>query len=420
MEREWETWAEWGRKYGGTSSVTILGQTIIVLNSYTFAKELLDNRSANYSDRPYMTMPILCGWGDSVVILSYGPAFRIQRKLFHKTMGNLENLRQFYHIEEGQSQEFLKKILADPEHFVDNVASVVLRIAYGYALGNDDRLLVECKQVTEDFIQMTKFLVNKLPFLRHIPEWMPGAGFKIRAKEWKRNVQDITNEPFEWVKEQMAGGIAEPSFVSSQLEDGEDENAIKYAAVTMYAAGFDTTVVTTKVFFKTMALFPEVQVRIQAEIDSVTGGDRLPTLADRDKGLLPYTVATLYEVLRWHLPLTIGFPHRALEDDTYRGYFIPKGSIVAFSSWQMCRDPDLYPDPEVFDPTRFLGTSPQLDPRELVFGFGRRICPGRFLAEASVFVIMARVLAVFDIVNAVSVDGVPLKPSPVQLTGTVR
>ncbi len=55
-----------------------------------------------------------------------------------------------------------------------------------------------------------------------------------------------------------------------------------------------------------MALLPEVQARIQAEIDSVTGGDRLPTLADRDQGLLPYTLATLYEIFRWHLPLPIG------------------------------------------------------------------------------------------------------------------
>ncbi|KAK0199221.1 cytochrome P450 [Desarmillaria ectypa] len=248
---------------------------------------------------------------------------------------------------------------------------------------------------------------------------MPGVGFKIQAREWKRNVQDIANEPFEWVKEQVAKGIAESSFMSSHLEGGEDENVIKCAAITMYAAGFDTTVITTRVFLKMMASFPEVQVRIQAEIDSVMRGDRLPTLADRDKELLLYTIAMLYEVLRWHLPLTIG-SRSTLEDDTYGGYFIPEGSIVAFNSWQMCHDSELYPDPEVFDPTRFLSSSPQLDLLELVFGFGRRVCPGRFLAEASVFLAMARVLAVFDIGDAVGVDDVPLKPHPLQLTGIAR
>ncbi|KAK0214140.1 cytochrome P450 [Armillaria fumosa] len=425
MEREWEAWTEWGKKYGDISSVTVLGQTIVVLNSYPSAKELLDGRSAKYSDRPYMSMPILCGWGDTLLILGYGRVFRTQRKLFHKSVGTMENLHRFYHVEDEQSHKFLKEILADPEHFVEHieaeVASIVLRIAYGYTIGKNDPLLLKCKQITEDFIQMVshKFLVNKLPVLRYVPEWIPGANFKRLAKEWKQNVKEITNEPFYWVKEQMAKGTVEPSFVSTNLEDSEDEYSIKCTAVTMYGAGFDTTVVTIKVFFKMMALLPEIQARIQAEIDSVTGGDRLPTLADRDQGLLPYTLATLYEIFRWHLPLPIGFPHRTVEDDTYNGYFIPKGSIIAFNSLKMCHDPRIYPNPEEFNPIRFLGSSPQLDPRELVFGFGRRACPGRFLAEASVFLTMARTLAVFNVTNAVNLDDIPLKTHPVQLTGAV-
>ncbi|KAK0199220.1 cytochrome P450 [Desarmillaria ectypa] len=425
VEREWETWARWRKKYGDISSVTVLGQTIVVLNSYPFAKELLDDRSAKYSDRPYMPMPNLCGWKDTLLILGYGRVFRTQRKLFHKSMGTMENLHRFYHVEDEQSRKVLKGILAHPGHFVEHieagVASIVLRIAYGYTIRENDPLLAKCKQITDEFIQMTshKFLVNKIPFLRHVPEWMPGANFKRLAKEWKQKVEEMTDEPFYWVKEQMTNGTVEPSFVSTNLEDNEDEDSIKRTAVAIYGAGFDTTVVTIKVFFKVMALFPEIQARVQAEIDSVTGGDRLPTLTDRDQGLLPYTLAALYEVFRWHLPLPTGFPHRTVEDDMYKGYFFPKGSIVAFNSLQMCHDPELYPSPEVFDPTRFLGHSSQLDPRELVFGFGRRACPGRFLAEASVFLTMARNLAVFNITNAVDMDGVPLKVHPVQLTGAI-
>ncbi|KAK0470333.1 cytochrome P450 [Desarmillaria tabescens] len=424
-EREWEAWERWGKKYGDISSVTVLGRTIVVLNSYSLAKELLDGRSAKYSDRPYLSMPNLCGWKDTLLILGYGRVFRTQRKLFHETMGTMEKFHRFYHIEDEQSRKVIRGILSDPEHFVEHietgVASIVLRIAYGYTIRENDPLLAKCKQITEDFIQMTshKFLVNKIPFLRHLPGWMPGANFKKLVKEWKQRVEEMIDDPFDCVKEQMAKGTAEPSFVSTNLENNEDEYSIKRTAVAIYAAGFDTTVVTIKVFFKVMVLFPEIQARVQAEIDSITGGDRLPTLADRDQGLLPYTLATLYEVFRWHLPLPTGFPHRTVEDDTYNGYFIPKGSIVAFNSLQMCHDPNLYPDPEVFDPTRFLGHSPQLDPRELIFGFVRRTCPGRFLAEASVFLTMARTLAVFNITNAVDMDGVSLKAHPVQLTGAI-
>lgn len=123
-ERQWEAWAEWGKKYGDISSVTVLGQTIVVLNSYPFAKELLDGRSAKYSDRPYMSMPILCGWGDTLLILGYGRVFRSQRKLFHKSMGTMENFHRFYHVEDEQSRRFLREILVNPEHFVEHIEAL--------------------------------------------------------------------------------------------------------------------------------------------------------------------------------------------------------------------------------------------------------------------------------------------------------
>ncbi|KAK0484301.1 cytochrome P450 [Armillaria luteobubalina] len=424
-EREWETWAEWGKRYGGISSAVVLGQTIIVLNSYSVAKELLNNRSANYSDRPPMPMHVISGWSNLILVLGYGSAFRAQRKLFHKILGTMENFQRFYHIEDEQTRKFLKDIQRDPDHWIehiqDDVASIALRIAYGYTMSKDDPLVFKCKRITEEFVQMAspKFWVNKFPALRHLPDWIPGLEFKRLAKEWTADAQDIANQPFNWVKDQIAHGAAEYSYVSSSLEDGEDEISIKWTAATMYGGDRSQSVISIKTFFKAMAMFPGIQTRAQAEIDSVTGGERLPSLDDRDKGRLPYTLAVLHELFRWHSAVPSGFPHRAMEDDTYDGYFIPKGSIVIYNIWQMSRDAEFYPDPEVFDPTRFMGPSPQLDPRELIFGFGRRICPGRLLAEASVFIAMARLLAVFNITKAMDKNGVLQEPVPGQVAGVL-
>lgn len=63
----------------------------------------------------------------------------------------------------------------------------------------------------------------------------------------------------------------------------------------------------------------------------------------------------------------------------------------------MCRDPSLYPSPTQFDPTRYLGSSPAPSPYDVVFGFGRRICPGRLLADVSVWITVAMVVWAFDI-----------------------
>src|ERR1700722_20526928 len=85
----------------------------------------------------------------------------------------------------------------------------------------------------------------------------------------------------------------------------------------------------------------------------------------------------------------------------------------------MLHDPFCYPNPFKFDPTRFLGPNPQKDPRDICFGFGRRICPGRVLADGSLFIICAQTLAAFFIGKAVE-NGFVVEPVYEQTKGTIR
>lgn len=72
-----------------------------------------------------------------------------------------------------------------------------------------------------------------------------------------------------------------------------------------------------------------------------------------------------------------------------------------------------------FMPERYLGDKPEQDPMEFAFGFGRRICPGRYLADAAVWIIMAKLLAAFDVLPPVK-DGKPFIPPIVMTPGLVR
>jgi cytochrome P450 len=189
-----------------------------------------------------------------------------------------------------------------------------------------------------------------------------------------------------------------------------------------------------------MVLYPDAQRKAQEELDKVLGGSRLPTFEDEPS--LPYVQALVNEVFRWHpvtplgplpvlhtyTPFTLhtAIVHRVTIDDVYEGLSIPKGSTVIGNVWAILHDPEMFPEPEVFRPEHFLpyeegGTLPPGAPPfpDFAFGFGRRVCPGRHLARASVWIACANVLAAFNISPALDEHGRPLPVKEQYTSGIV-
>ncbi|KAG8971520.1 hypothetical protein FRC05_010997 [Tulasnella sp. 425] len=167
---------------------------------------------------------------------------------------------------------------------------------------------------------------------------------------------------------------------------------------------------TTRGLLLAMVLFPSVQEKAQAEIDRVVGTDRLPTLEDEEH--LPYLHALVLEALRWcpgaaAVKSNLAIPHTSIKDDVYEGYFIPKGTNVVSNTWGFTRNPKYYVNPSKFDPERYLKSPPELDPREFVFGYGRRRCPGSELAFRAIWTMSASVLWAFRL-RRVEGDTTPL------------
>jgi len=151
-------------------------------------------------------------------------------------------------------------------------------------------------------------------------------------------------------------------------------------------------------FLLTVTLHPDIQFKAQAEIDRVIGRDRLPTFEDRKS--LPYVEAVYCEIMRLHPPLPLGVGHVLTEDDFYEGYHIPKGCAIFPNIWAMNRDPNVYPEPDEFMPERFLDSAKGLFGNInniYAFGFGRRVCAGRYMADNTVWLAIASVLATLDL-----------------------
>ncbi|KIY66959.1 cytochrome P450 [Cylindrobasidium torrendii FP15055 ss-10] len=427
-EKPWLTFAKWGELYGDISSVTILGQTIVVLNSVRVAVDMLDKKGAIYSERPVFPMcGELVGWQNALVFLQYGDRFKSFRKTFHNLIGTNAVMKKYCPAEELETKRFLRRVLATPEllaeHIRKSTGAIVLRISHGYEIEEEnDPLIRLADEAMEHFSACSTagaFLVDVIPALKYIPEWMPGAGFKRMAREYAHTLSQMVDQPFQFVKQQVAAGTALTSFTSSALEAGnlspKETFDLKWQAASLYSGGADTTVSAIHALFLALSLHPEIAERAQAEIEAVVGHDRLPTFADREH--LPYINALQKEVLRWNSVAPTGVPHRTRQDDIHEGFFIPKGSLIVPNIWKMTHDAATYKSPMQFNPDRFIGSQAEPDPRDICFGFGRRICPGILLADASLWIACAVSIAVLDIAPGVDEAGNILKADVDPVTG---
>jgi len=215
----------------------------------------------------------------------------------------------------------------------------------------------------------------------------------------------MIDRPFYSVKRDLEDGVAGPSIVATLLKsiaDGgnhEEETIAKQSMGAAYAAGVDSTASPVQAFILAMVMYPEVQQKAQAEIDAVIGNERLPDFNDRN--LLAYVNAVVKEVTRWQPAAPFAAPHCSMVDDEYDGYFIPAKTIVIGNSWTILHDPEMYPNPEEFNPDRFLKdgklNDDVRDPAGAAFGYGRRVCPGMYLAENTTYSMIVAILSVFNI-----------------------
>ncbi|KAJ5762459.1 uncharacterized protein N7511_005841 [Penicillium nucicola] len=410
-KQDWLHWLKHKFSYGPISSITVLGQTIVIVNDSKIALDLLTKRSSIYSSRPKMTFASeMVGWEAGLAFQGYTERFRAYRKAIQPSFGSESAVSQYTPLQEVETRRFLFRVLKDPANLLKHVqteaGAVILNIAYGYRVEpfGRDNLVDLTNEALDEFGKATvpgAWLVDVIPALKYIPSWFPGAGFKKTAKLWREHLAGIADRPYEFVKQQIESGKHTSSYLGDMLQAGypepgsEKELIAKWTSASLYTGGADTTVSSIHCFFLAMASFQDVQRKAQEEIERVVGKNRLPNMADRAS--LPYINAVVKEVLRWHPVAPMGLPHMSTVDDNYNEHFIPKGSIILPNIWAMMHDPEVYPNPMEFQPERFLGESPAPDPKVIAFGFGRRVCPGRFLADRTVFLSVAQSLAVFDI-----------------------
>ncbi|KAK7035404.1 hypothetical protein VNI00_011935 [Paramarasmius palmivorus] len=390
LKHPWKVYARWAKKYNSDIlSLRIPGATLVILNKHSVILDLFSKRARLYSDRPQSTIFQSLGVSRLMVFQNYDDRWKSYRKAFkHEFEDDTRDGSRVHGL--VAARRLLQRLLNTKNHEDEmrlTAADAILSQTYGIKPSKGDDSYVHLADETMTILADVGrggFVVDALPFLKWMPSWFPGAGYKTKVAKGAELVDQAIKTPFEVVKSEMVGGA-------------------------------DTTVAQLRSFTLAMLLYPEVQKKAQKAIDSVLHG-RLPDFSDY--GSIPYIEAIVMENLRWQPMTPLGVFHVLNEDDTYAGYTIPKGSICIPNVWAVLHDESIYgPDVEEFIPERFLrkdGTFNADISMEAAFGFGRRTCPGRVIAKEFVWLAAASILSVFDICDGRDANGQPLDRNKIE------
>ncbi|KAI0373666.1 cytochrome P450 [Pilatotrama ljubarskyi] len=415
--KPWLGYRDLTARFGDIVYLETLGKPMVVLGSPATIFEFLEKHSANTADRATTPLVPLTGHSFNFAFMPYGLAWRRHRRMLwqHFHPGRVPSYRP---VQRALVHEFLVKLLEKPHKLQQllryNVVATTLKITYGI----DWMMRSSASAITVS----VQFLLQHFPILQHLPSWFPGAGFHELLAQATGPSQYMLNTPFSEARAKATQPVDLPSIVADlvsriasqepgQAED-EEQIARDVAAIIVEGKSYaQKTFSSMEGLFLGLSLNPEVQKKAQAELAAVVGPNRLPDFEDRDA--LVYVNAIVKEALRWHNVAPLSIAHYTMEDDELNGYIIPARTTVVPNVWACMHDPQMFAEPDEFRPERFIRDgklNPDvLDPTTLVFGSGRRICPGRYFADAALFLTAACVLHVFDIGPPLDENGRPVQ-----------
>lgn len=387
-------------------------RTWILLNSKRVTQEIIAKHGTITAGRNYM--PVASGIVSRNMrsLLMPIEKWTEARRVMHPLLSG-SALKQYGEWQQVESMQLLAEYLYHPgqwySHHYRYANSVVHQIALGERIEASGEDLGNLQRLVAEFTgSIGTSIVDWFPILDRLPKalqpWRPG---------WEQMGQfhnDVYHKWWDPVRNKVENGTAPPSWARDVLLNptskyqGNDEEAM-YCAMQLIEAGSDTTREALNIFAMAIIHYPEALARLRHEIDSLCDtGDifRLPLLSDMES--LPYTAATIKEVLRWRPIFPLTPEHTLTQDLDFEGYRFPAGVSFVINGFAVANDCS---DPHAFSPERWLdGNEHNASHGLWQFGGGRRICVGYRLAQRGLFLNIARLAMCFDFsaVSSTSLD----------------
>ncbi|XP_036610924.1 cytochrome P450 2J2-like [Trichosurus vulpecula] len=395
------------REYGNVFSTHVGSSSFIMVTGLPLIKEVLVNQDHVFIDRPQfpINLHVFKSLG---LIMSNGQTWRQQRRFALMTLRNFGLGKKTLEDRIREEARYLTEAIGeekgqpfDPHFQINNaVSNIICSITFGHRFDYHDSQFRELLKTLDNAMALSSKwecqLFNVFPW---IMKFLPGSHQEFFRK-WKKLESFVEHE----IKQHKENLNPEETldYIDAYLKElskdsthsSFSEENLVFCTLDLFFAGTETTSTTLRWALLYMALYPEIQGKIQAEIDRVIGQSRQPTMADKE--IMPYTNAAVHEVQRMGDILPFNVARVATVDTKVGGYHVPKGTMVLTNLTALHRDPEEWDTPETFNPEHFLENG-QFKKREafLPFSIGKRVCLGEQLARTELFLFFTSLLQKF-------------------------
>ncbi|NP_001254680.1 cytochrome P450 2E1 precursor [Callithrix jacchus] len=411
-------------RFGPVFTLYLGARRVVVLYGYKAVREALLDYKSEFSGRG--EIPAFREHKDRGIIFNNGPTWKDIRRFSLTALRNYGMGKQGNENRIQREAHFLVEALRktqgqpfEPTFLIgcapcNVIADILFRKRFDY---DDEKFLRLMHLFNENFYLLSTpwlQLYNNFSTYLH---YLPGSHRKVirNVAEIKEYVSERVKEHYQSLDPNCPRDLTDCLLVEMEKEKPSAEplytmDGITVTVADLFFAGTETTSTTLRYGLLILMKYPEIEEKLHEEIDRVIGPSRIPAVKDRLE--MPYMDAVVHEIQRFINLVPSNLPHEATRDAIFRGYVIPKGTVIIPSLDSVLYDKQEFPDPEKFKPEHFLNENGKFKYSDYFkpFSTGKRVCAGEGLARMELFLLLSAVLQHFNLKSLVHPKDIDLSP----------